>query len=85
KLSPERCEARLARLQTRLDDLHTQRAEFTVTTPREAAQAPTAADLAHVADRLEQLLTSGEPQKAKVLIRELVAELKVNGKTEILP
>ena len=43
------------------------------------------ADLAIVADKLDQLLTTGEPQKVKALIRELVAELKVNGKTEILP
>ena len=43
------------------------------------------ADLAIVADKLDQLLTTGEPQKVKALIRELVAELKVNGKTEIVP
>jgi hypothetical protein len=36
-------------------------------------------------EQLEKLLTTGEPQKAKALIRELVAELKVNGKNEILP
>jgi len=80
KLSPERCEARLGRLQTRLDDLHAQHAELSISTPHAAVQAPTAADLANVADQLEQLLTTGEPQKVKALIRELVAELKVNGK-----
>ena len=85
KLSPERCEQRLARLQIRLDDLHAQHAELSIATPHGATQAPTAADLAIVADQLEQLLTTGEPQKTKALIRELVAELKVNGKTEILP
>jgi len=85
KLSPERCEQRLARLQTRLDDLHAQHAELSLSTPHAEAQSPTAAELAAVADQLETLLTRGEPQKAKALIRELVAELKVNGKTEILP
>jgi exonuclease VII small subunit len=85
KLSPERCDARLTRLQTRLDDLHAQRAELSNTTPHTATQDPTAAELAALADQLETLLTSGEPEKAKALLRELVAELKVNGKTEILP
>ena len=85
KLSPERCEQRLARLQTRLDDLHAQHAELSLSTPHAATQAPTAVELANVAEQLEKLLTRGEPEKAKALIRELVAELKVNGKTEILP
>ncbi|MDP9223914.1 MAG: hypothetical protein M3P18_08660 [Actinomycetota bacterium] len=85
KLSPERCEARLTRLQTRRDDLHARHAELSISTPHAATQSSTAADLAAVADQLDQLLTTGEPQKAKALIRELVAELKVNSKTEILP
>jgi site-specific DNA recombinase len=85
KLTAERCQARLARLHTRLDDLHAQHAELSISTPHAAAQAPTAAELANVADQLETLLTNGEPQKAKALIRELVAELTVNSKTEILP
>jgi hypothetical protein len=33
KLSPERCQGRLARLQTRLDDLHVQHAELSIATP----------------------------------------------------
>jgi hypothetical protein len=48
-------------------------------------QAPTAADLAMIADDLECLLAAGEPQKAKALIRELIAELRVDSKTEIQP
>ncbi len=46
KLSPERCETRLSRLQARLDDLHAQHAGLSLQAPHEAAQAPTAADLA---------------------------------------
>jgi hypothetical protein len=52
KLSPERCDDRLARLQIRLEDLH--------------AQQP-------------------DPQKAKALLRMLIDELRVNGRTEIVP
>ena len=85
KLSPERCEARLTRLQTRLDDLHAQHAELSLSTPHDGTCGPTVADLAAVADHLDQLLTAGEPRKAKALIRELVAELRVNGKAEIQP
>ena len=85
KLSPERCEQRLARLQTRLDDLHAQQAELTLSTPQAGTQPPTAADLAAIADQLERVVTDGEPQQAKALIRELVAELRVNSKAEILP
>jgi exonuclease VII small subunit len=85
KLSPERCDARLARLQTRLDDLHAQHAELSLSTTHEGTPAPTAADLAAIADQLERVLGEGEPQKSKALIRELVAELRVNIKAEILP
>ncbi len=40
KLTPERCEQRLSRLQARLDDLHGQQAELAASTPHEATQAP---------------------------------------------
>ena len=85
KLSPERCDARLTRLHGRLDDLQAQRAELDVARPPAGTQAPTAADLGNIADQFERLLTSGEPQKTKALIRELVAELRVNSKSEVLP
>jgi hypothetical protein len=83
KLSPERCEARLARLQSRLDDL----GPITPNSPSRRHTRP------HKAPRLPNsppppttrtLLTRGEPKKAKALVRELLAGLKVNGKAEIL-
>jgi len=85
KLSPERCEERLTRLQARLDDLRAQEAELALSAPDEAAQAPTAADLAAVADELERVIAEAEPQKAKALLRLLIEELRVNGRREILP
>lgn len=48
---------------------------------RKASSHPNAA----VADHLDRLLTTGEPRTAKALIRELVAELRINGKAEIQP
>jgi site-specific DNA recombinase len=85
KLSPERCEQRLTRLQARLDDLHAQQAELTPATHDQAAHPPTAADLATVADQLDQLIADAEPQKAKALLRLVIEELRVNSRAEILP
>jgi site-specific DNA recombinase len=84
KLSPERCEQRLTRLQARLDDLHAQEAELSASAPHEAGQAPTAAELAAVAEELERVIAEAEPQKAKALLRLLIEELRVN-RAEILP
>src|SRR5258708_30076061 len=85
KLSPERCEDRLAHLQARLDDLQAQEAELTLSAPVRAAHAPTAADLAEIADALEAVTAQGEPQKAKALRQLLIHELRVNSRAEILP
>jgi hypothetical protein len=48
-------------------------------------QAPTAADLAAIADQLETVIAEADPQKAKALLRLLIEELRVNGRAEILP
>jgi exonuclease VII small subunit len=85
KLSPERCEDRLTRLQARLDDLHAQEAELALTAPDEAAHAPTPAHVAEVADLLETVIAEADPQKAKALLRLLIDELRVNSRAEILP
>jgi site-specific DNA recombinase len=85
KLSPERCEDRLTRLQARLDDLHAQEAELALAAPDEAAHAPTPAHVAEVADLLEAVLDEGDPQKAKALLRLLIEELRVNSRAEIVP
>ena len=41
--------------------------------------------LATVADRLRDTLATGEPEQTKALLRLLVKELRVNGRSEILP
>jgi chromosome segregation ATPase len=63
KLSPERCDERLTRLQVRLEDLHAQQAELSLSVPDEAGQRPTPADLAAVADQLERVVAEGEPRQ----------------------
>ncbi len=84
RLSPERCEQRLADLTSRLDDLRAQQAEL-ADDSNEDADTPTAADLAAVADQLEKVLAQGEPEQTKALLRILIAELRVNSKTNIQP
>jgi len=85
KLSPERCDERLSRLQLRLEDLRAQRAELSLSTQHEPGRAPTPADLAAVADDLERVVAEGEPQKAKALLRLLIEELRVEGRAQIQP
>jgi len=85
KLSPERCDERLSRLQARLEDLNAQEAELSRSISQEAGRAPTPADLAAVADQLERVIADGEPQKAKALLRLLIEELRVDGRAQIQP
>jgi site-specific DNA recombinase len=85
KLSPERCEQRIARLNARLEDLHAQQAELADDSTDEATNAPTPADLAATASQLETVIADGEPEQAKALLRILIAELRVNGRHDIQP
>ena len=85
KLTAERCEDRLVRLQSRLDDLRSQEAELSLAAPHEAAEAATAADVADLANVLEAAANEGDPRKAKALLQLLIEELRVNSRAEILP
>jgi site-specific DNA recombinase len=85
KLSPERCEDRLARLRTRLDDVQAQQAELELEAPHAANSAPTAADVAEVANLIEAVLADANPQETKPLLHLLIDELRVNSRAEILP
>lgn len=74
-----------SRLQSRLDDLRTQEAELSLAAPHEAAHAPTAADVAEIANVLEAVASEGDPPKTKALLELLIDELRVNSRAEILP
>ncbi len=54
-------------------------------TSKNAGQAPAAAELATVADKLERVVAEAEPQKAKALLRLVIEQLRVNRRGEILP
>jgi site-specific DNA recombinase len=84
-LSAERCDKRLSRLQARLTELRGQQAELVASTPDEGTHAPTRAELAAIADDLDDLLAKAEPQQAKALLRQLIAELKVESRAKIQP
>ncbi|HLY94123.1 MAG TPA: hypothetical protein VKP14_04680 [Gaiellaceae bacterium] len=49
-----------------------------------AKKNSTAADLAEVADLIEEVIADANPQKTKPLLRLLIDELRVNGRAEIL-
>jgi hypothetical protein len=85
RLSPERCEQRVARLHARLENLHAQQVELADDDPCEAAHGPTPSDLAATASQLESVIANGEPEQAKALLRILIAELRVNGRHDIQP
>jgi site-specific DNA recombinase len=84
-LTAERCQQRTSRLHARLQDLQAQEAELTLRTPDDAAQPPTPAELATVAQEIERVIADAEPQQAKALLRLLIAELRVNGRHDIQP
>jgi hypothetical protein len=84
-LDPARFEDRLSALDARLEALNEQDAELGRTLATQAHTAPDVAALATVADRLERTIAEANPKQARALLRLLIKELKVNGKSEILP
>lgn len=84
-LSAERKEFRQAFRQPLLEELRTQEAELSLQSPQGAAPMPTQAELAAVADQLERVIATAQPQQAKALLRILIAGLCVNGKADIRP
>ena len=75
---------RLADLQAKLDTLREQGDELAAKLADPADTFDPAA-LAAVADRLRDTLALGEPEQTKALLRLLIKELRVNGRSEILP
>jgi hypothetical protein len=72
-------------LETRLEALREQDAELAEQLAAEAATTPDSADLEAVADQLERTIAEADPKQAKALHRLLIKELRVNGRSEILP
>ena len=83
-LEPGQFKTRLADLQAKLDTLREKEHELAgqLADPTDTLD-PSA--LAAVADRLRDTLAHGEPEQTKALLRLLIKELRVNGRSEILP
>jgi site-specific DNA recombinase len=83
-LDPDQFKTRLAELQTKLDVLRDQEQTLNHQLADPADTLDPAA-LNAVADKLRDTLTTGEPEPTKALLRLLIKELRVNGRSEILP
>ena len=83
-LEPGQFKTRLADLHAKLDTLREQEQTLTAQLA-DPAEAVDPAALAAVADRLRDTLATGEPEQTKALLRLLIKELRVNGRSEILP
>jgi site-specific DNA recombinase len=83
-LEPGQFNTRLADLQTKLDTLREQDRTLAAQLADPAGSFDPPA-LASVADRLRDTLAAGEPEQTKALLRLLIKELRVNGRSEILP
>jgi site-specific DNA recombinase len=84
-LPAERCQARTARLDARLEELRTQEAELSLQAPQDAAPMPTRDELGAVAGELERVIATAPATQTKALLRILIAGLRVNGKDDIRP
>jgi site-specific DNA recombinase len=76
---------RVSALYARLQALRDQDGQLAHDLAARAPTAPDRAELAALADQLEDLIATGDPDQAKALLRLLIAELRVNGRDEILP
>jgi site-specific DNA recombinase len=84
-LDSGRFQTRVSGLETRLDALREQDAELAQHLATEAATAPDSADLEAVADQLQRTIAEADPRQAKALLQLLIKDLRVNGRSEILP
>ncbi|MFN0155529.1 MAG: recombinase family protein [Gaiella sp.] len=84
-LDSGRFQKRVSALETRLETLREQDAELAQQLGTEATSVPDTADLEAVANQLERTLAEADPKRAKALLRLLIKDLHVNGRSEILP
>jgi site-specific DNA recombinase len=84
-LDSGRFQTRVSALEARLNTLREQDAELAQQLAPEATSAPDTADLEAVADQLERTIGEADPKQAKALLRLLIKDLRVNGRSEIHP
>jgi site-specific DNA recombinase len=84
-LDPTRFNERLGALDVRVDALRGQDQALARELSADVPATPDKAALRAVADHLGRVIGAGDPDQAKALLRILVAELRVNSRSEILP
>ena len=84
-LDPNRSQTRVSALEARRQALCEEGAALSAELSPEAPKAPPKAELQAVADELERVLAEADPKQAKARLRLLIKELRVNGRSEILP
>lgn len=85
RLGAGRFAERVQTLDTRLDALREQDHQLAQDLAAQGPTAPVTADLAPVAEHLDHIIAAGDPNQSKALLRLLIAELRVNRASEILP
>ena len=83
-LEPAQFKMRLANLERKLESLGGQEQERAAQIARPADNLDPAA-LAAVAEHLRDTLARSQPEQTKALLRLLIKELRVNGRSEIIP
>jgi site-specific DNA recombinase len=84
-LGSERFAERVTALDARLDALCEQDHQLAQDLAADAPASPDSSELAAVAQHLNRVIAAGDPKQAKALLRLLIAELRVNSASEILP
>ncbi len=85
KLDPDICQQRIERHHTRLQALRSQEADLTQTLAAHADTQPDTASLAALADQLDQLIATANPEQAKELLRLLIKDIRVHDQHTIIP
>jgi site-specific DNA recombinase len=76
---------RIGALRARLDALTDRDRALATELTANAPSAPDPASLRAVADHLDYVIANGEREQSKALLATLIAELRVNSRSEILP
>jgi hypothetical protein len=85
KLDPDICQQRIERHHTRLQALRDQEDQLTQTLAAHADTQPDTASLAAIADQLDQLIATANPEQAKELLRLLIKDIRVHDQHTIIP
>jgi site-specific DNA recombinase len=76
---------RISTLTARLDALNDRDQTLAAELTADAPSAPDTASLQAIADRLDYVIANGEREQGKALLATLIAELRVNSRSDILP